>query len=489
MKLIGVAASGCIGLLLLGAGANALPLGARLSVDTLSIRELQVSTAAAEWRSAYENQIVSLTGGVVTHKIGFRITLQDPSLGTEWAGVEIRAYQNEAPLGVVQVGDRVDFHDVLVEEFRGGTIPQFMSYSTFEVVSSGNPLPDPIVVPLADLRYPPDRERCEKYEGMLVTVENVRVGRMDWGKADDDYELFDEQNSVWASDYYNLDLAVPPFPTYYVQRGERYSRISGIFQEYLYPQEGWDYYQLLPRGAGDYVKSDIYTIRDVQESSQADGWSSILVGIRLNLQAIVSAPRSSEGLVALGDPLLGGEWAGLLVRDPQSALSGLAVGNEVRFENVLVTEEQGLTAVLFDAESGWTLKSVGNAMGAVVVSPQALRRGAGPEASERYEGMLVAVTNTRVVQRGVPEGNGIYYLVAGSDTLLATDAECTAVPPDSTFFVRPADRLGSIRGIVVEREIAGAPAYVMQPRTAEDYYFMAGNLLFSSWATIKSLYR
>ncbi len=387
------------------------------------------------------------------------------------------------------MGDRVDFHDVLVEEFRGGTIPQFMSYSTFEVVSSGNPLPDPVVVPLADLRYPPDRARCEKYEGMLVAVENVRVGRMDWGKADDNYELFDEQNSTWASDYYNLDLAVPPFPTYFVQRGERYSRISGVFQEYLYPQEGWDYYQLLPRGAADYVKSDIYTIRDVQESSEADGWASILVGVRLNLQAIVSAPRSSDGLVALGDPLLGREWAGLLVRDPQSVLSGLTVGDEVRFENVLVIEEDGLTAVLFDVESAWTLRSVGNAMGAVVVSPQVLRRGAGPEVSEPYEGMLVAVTNTTVVQRGVPEGNGFYYLVAGNDTLLATDAECTAVPPDSTFFVRPGDRLGSIRGVVVERDIAGTPAYAIQPRTAEDYYFLAGNLLFSSWATIKSLYR
>jgi hypothetical protein len=55
--------------------------------------------------------------------------------------------------------------------------------------------------------------------------------------------------------------------------------------------------------------------------------------------------------------------------------------------------------------------------------------------------------------------------------------------------VRTGDRLGSIRGVIVERNVAGAPAYVMQPRAGEDYYFMAGNLLFSSWATIKSLYR
>jgi hypothetical protein len=476
-------------MLTLGWGVGALAGGARLAVDTLSIRELQYSTAASEWRSAYEGQIVSLEGGVVTHKIGFRITLQDPALGAEWAGVEIRAFQNEAPLGIVQVGDRVDFHDVLVEEFRGGTIPQFMSYSTFEVVSSGNPLPEPVVVPLADLRYPPDRERCEKYEGMLVAVESVRVGRMDWGKAGDNYELFDEHDSMWASDYYNLDLAVPPFPTYCVQRGERYSRVSGIFQEYLYPQEDWDYYQLLPRSAADYVKSDIYTIRDVQESSAADDWGSPLAGVRLNLQAIVTAQRSSEGLVALGDPLLGAEWAGVFVRDVERALSSLTVGDEVHLENVLVTEEERLTALQFDAESRWTLKSAGNTMGAAVLSPQSLRRGAGPEVSERYEGMLVAVTNSRVVQRGVPEGESVYYLVAGGDTLLATDAECTALAPDSTFFVRTGDRLGSIRGVIVERNVAGAPAYVMQPRAAEDYYFMAGNLLFSSWATIKSLYR
>ncbi len=82
MKLVGVATIGCIWLLILGGGADVLAFGARLSVDTLSIRELQYSTAAGDWRSAYENQIVSLTGGVVTHKIGFRITLQDLGLGT-----------------------------------------------------------------------------------------------------------------------------------------------------------------------------------------------------------------------------------------------------------------------------------------------------------------------------------------------------------------------------------------------------------------------
>jgi hypothetical protein len=477
-------AAGWAGLALAG---GALAFGAK----ALTIHDLQVSSAAQEWKSAYEGQIVSLTGGVVTHVAGFRITLQDPTLGDAWAGLEIRAYESETPLGVVRVGDRVDFHDILVEEFRGGTIPQFKSYSDFEVLSSGNPLPEPVLVPLADIANPPDRERCERYEGMLVTIENVRVGQMDLGKAEDNYELSDGAHTAWGSDYYNLDLAVPPFPKYFVARGERYARITGVFQEYSNPAEGWDYYQILPRGAGDYERSEIYTIRDVQECTAEDGWASLLAGTRVSVQGVVSAERSASGRLALCDRLLGPAWSGILVSDPTGGLAALGLGDEVLLEQVLVVESGGQTRLLYDGESDQTVTGAGGSASAFGLEPSVLALGAGAEVSEPYEGMLIALYNVSVARRGVPEGDSLYYLAAEADTLLATDADCGVIPPGSAFFVRTGDRLGRIRGLVLERELPeGGRAYVLAPRSSEDYYFTTkAGAIYTSWGRLKGLFR
>lgn len=459
--------------------------------EPLSIHDLQVSTAAQDWKSAYDGQVVSVSGGIVTHVAGFRITLQDPTLGDAWAGLEIRAFENEAPLSALHVGDRVDFRDLLVEEFRGGTIPQFKSYSSFEVISSGNPLPAPVAVSLEDLAYPPDRERCERYEGMLVSVADVRVGRMDWGKAGDNYELTDGTHTVWASDYVNLDLAVPPFPKYYVSRGERYARITGIFQEYAYPAETWDYYQLLPRGTADYERSEAYTTRDVQESSAGDGWSSILEGRRINVQGVVSAQRSTMGRLALQDRYLGTSWSGVVALDPGARLGSLVLGDEVLLRQVLVTEHGGLTSLLYDEQSDQALIGTGNGVVAWTLAPAHLALGAGPGVCEPYEGVLVSLYNVTVSACGVAEGDSLYYLTAGAVTLLGTDAASGVAPPGSAFFVRPGDRLGCVSGLVLERTLPGGqPAYVLAPRSAKDYRFVAGaNQFYTTWSRIKARFR
>jgi len=455
----------------------------------LTIRNLQFSTAAEDWRSAYEGEVVSFTGGIVTHKVGFRITLQDPTLGDEWAGIEVRAFENEAPLHAVAVGDQVDFYDVRVEEFRGGTIPQFTSASRFEIVSSGHPLPDPVPVALADLAHPPQRERCERYEGMLVAVSDVRVGEMDWGKANDNYALSDGDAQMWASDYYNLDLAVPPFPTYYVERGERYARIAGIFQEYLYPAEGWDYYQLLPRGEMDYERASSYTVRDVQESTAEDGWASLLAGQRIALSGIVAAGPNAAGRLVLADPWVGPEWAGVFLRDAGAYLGALAVGDEIELSQALVAETGGVTELQFDAQSTFEVTATGRGVAGVWIEPGAVARAAGPETAERYEGMLVSIYNGDVVRRGVPEGEHLYYLACGADTVLASDRESAVVVPDSTFFVRRGDRLGRLRGIVVPEATPLGTRYVVYPRGASDYEFIVGEEVLTTWGRLKSWFR
>lgn len=453
----------------------------------LTIDEIQFSTAGNGWRSPYDGEIVSIVGGIVTHKIGFRITLQDPAAGDMWAGIELRAFENEAPLGAVSVGDQVDFFDVFVEEFRGGTIPQFKNYSTFSIQSSGHSLPEPITLPVATLADPPQRDLCEPYEGMLVAVENVRVGEMDWGKAGDNYELYNETSSMWASDYANLDLAVPPFPTYHVRQGERYARVVGILQEYLYPQESWDYYQLLPRGSADYEKSELYTIRDIQESSAAEHWRSAYEGGRVNLRAIVSAVLPGKQMITLCDPQLGTSWAGISVRDTETRLGDLLLGDEIQLQHVLVAEQADLTILTFDAESELSVQGVGASVPATPIEPEDLARGA--EYAERYESMLVTLFNVTVPACGVAEGADLYYLVSATDTLLCSDSAHDLAPPGSAFFVRPGDRLGRIRGIVLEVPVEGGSAYVLHPRGARDYSFVAGEEKFTTWGRLKQMYR
>jgi hypothetical protein len=187
------------------------------------------------------------TGGLVTNKVRQRMVLQDPSLGSEWAAIEVRGYP-VYPVGI-EVGDQVDFDNVYVDEYRGVTTLQYYSASSHVVNSGGNPLPDPLPLPIWSLRHPAHPEDSERYASMLVTLsEPVTVGDLDLGPHEDNYSLLGFAGGVlWGSDYANADIDT----TYYVSEGDCYARLTGIVQRYAF--EAWDDYQLLPRGAADYV--------------------------------------------------------------------------------------------------------------------------------------------------------------------------------------------------------------------------------------------
>jgi hypothetical protein len=464
-------------------------VAASVSAESITIYELQHSTAGNDWKSAYDGQDVTLTGGIVTHIAGFRFSLQDPTLGNEWAACQVRAFESEAPLRELRVGDLVVLTDVNVQEFRGGTIPQYKSYSSFEIISSGNPLPPPLLVPISDLAHPPNREKCEKYEAMLIAVEDIRIGEMDFGKAEDNYALVSGDYSLWASDYSNLDLAMPPFPTYYVNSGERYARFQGIYEEYLHPQDGWDYYQLLPRGDDDYERSTLFTIRDIQESGSEHDWDSTFLGEHVSVQAIVyNAPEAGCRLI-VGDPLLGLEWAGLVIDDPAGELTTLAPGDEILFSNLLVEEENDLTLLRYENESSYQTVSTANPVSGKLADPARLALGASTEEAEPLEGMLLSIFNATVTQCGVDEGSDFYYLESSGHRILCTD-RCSAIAaPDSTFFVREGDDLGRIRGVLLQDETTGGSAYILHPRGAEDYLFTSGSYETISWGRLKLGFR
>jgi len=221
--------------------------GARAQAPAYDIRELQESGPALDWRSPHAGEIVGCVGGIVTHKFAQRIVLQDPSLGTEWAAVEVRGYP-VYPSGI-EIGDQVDFDNVYVDEFRGVTTLQYYSASSHVVRSQGHALPAPLPLPIWALAYPAQPEVSERYAAMLVSLrEPVVVGALDLGAHEDNYELVGLAGPVlWGSDYANRDIDT----TYHVSEGDCYARLTGLVQRYT--SEEWDYYQLLPRANEDYV--------------------------------------------------------------------------------------------------------------------------------------------------------------------------------------------------------------------------------------------
>jgi hypothetical protein len=213
------------------------------------------------------------------------------------------------------------------------------------------------------------------------------------------------------------------------------------------------------------------------------------LGRRVRLSAIVSSTRSQGGRLCLADPILGNAWAGVFLDDLGGVLAGLTRGDEVDLRDVLVGEERGVTVLTFDAQSSVSVVGAGEEVVGSVLPASELDKSAGPESTEKYEGMVVSIYNVTVSRRGVHEGSDLYYLVSEGDTLLGWDLENEALAPDSTFFVREGDRLGRIRGIVTERSNSRTNYYVIQPRDAGDYWFVGRNLELSSWGRLKRGYR
>ncbi len=231
--------------------AAVLALGAAGNASALTIWDIQFS-AGPDYVSPYVDQTVDVAGGVVTKVFvggSTKVTIQDPTLGGEWAGIQL-VFSDPAQAEGISEGDQIDVFGAVVGEYRGNTQLNMGAASSFVVNSTGNVV-TPLVVSVADIPAEVDHDRSEKYEFMLLTVLGVQVGQMDLGKNSDDYELVNNEGVCWASDYANSDL--PPGQDYYVQPGESFDAVTGYLEQYLRLDQGWDYYQLLPRSSGDYV--------------------------------------------------------------------------------------------------------------------------------------------------------------------------------------------------------------------------------------------
>jgi len=231
----------------------------------LTIYDVQYSTGP-DYQSPYYGQTVSVTGGVVTKIFvgGWtKITIQDPTLGDAWAGIQV-LFGDPAQAEGIERGDQIDVFDVTVDEYRGNTQLIMEDGSTVTVNSSGNVV-DPVVVSTTEIPYPANPDLSEPYEYMLVQVQDVCVGAMDIGSHEDNYELTNGEGVCWASDYANADL--PPDSDYYVEAGDCFESVTGYLEQYDRPEQGWNYYQILPRDADDYI--------DAPSPAEADSWGGV----------------------------------------------------------------------------------------------------------------------------------------------------------------------------------------------------------------------
>jgi hypothetical protein len=241
------------------------------TIPTLSIYQIQYTTNA-DGTSNYDTQTVNCTGGVVIHKWGGgrqRVVLYDPNNSTCWGGIVAKGPNGAYPFNSVNLGDWVALDNVTVYDWqnksRGTTILYLGETSAVRVLSTSNPLPEPLEVDVNDIAvvYDPVNETCyvtdhraEKYEAMYLQVRVVTVGDVNVGKSLDNYSLKSNEDPdiyCWASDYMNIDLPSGALHLPQVAAGQRFCSVSGILEQYTYIEEGWDYYQILTISKDDLV--------------------------------------------------------------------------------------------------------------------------------------------------------------------------------------------------------------------------------------------
>ncbi len=236
-----------------------------------SIYDLQYQSNPEDLNSPYVGEDVNCIGGIIIHKFpgsNPKVTLYDPNNPDEWGGIAVKDFTETKDFyNAVNIGDWVSLTHTTVEEFKGNTQLMFEGKSDFMIESTGNDLPEPISIEPNEIVAPVyqtspegwlvENHNAEKYEAMLVRVENVVVIEKDLGKAQDNYgleiyESADPNDLCWAADYMNEEVEEDDYHRF-VELGSRFCSVTGIIEQYdgYKNYYEWDYYQLLTTKTGD----------------------------------------------------------------------------------------------------------------------------------------------------------------------------------------------------------------------------------------------
>ncbi|MCP4708630.1 MAG: hypothetical protein GY869_08405 [Planctomycetes bacterium] len=237
--------------------------------QSLSIYSIQ-HTEDAFGASPFDQQLVDCKGGVVVkifERSIPRILIQDPNYPDGWGAIQVKdRYNITNNFAGLQVGDYISLKNVHVEDYRGTTfLLLFAVYNPqIAVLSRNNPIPEPLVIdpnqiaaPVEDINhnYYITNHDAEKYESMIVRIENVSVMQLGRGKANDNYVLQQPgkpEITCWATDYINADKSY--FDDYCpeVQIGQKFCILEGMLEQYYNASDGFDYYQLLTSRTEDF---------------------------------------------------------------------------------------------------------------------------------------------------------------------------------------------------------------------------------------------
>jgi hypothetical protein len=238
----------------------------RAAAQPLSIRDIQY-TEDPNGTSPYDGAVVDCAGGVCVAKFaGYRprLILQDPNYPDAWGGIQVKDWISPFDMfNEVQIGDWVELTNMLVEDYRGTTMLQRqLAYDPgYTIVSQGNPLPCELIVSVSDIPAPlydsnddawyVANHDAERYESMRLLVRDVTVTEINLGKAVDNHNLQDTAGAdCWASDYMNEEVEPTDYHRF-VSVGQHFCGVSGVFEQYTYIADGWDYYQLLTLTSAD----------------------------------------------------------------------------------------------------------------------------------------------------------------------------------------------------------------------------------------------
>jgi hypothetical protein len=256
--------------------------------EAYSIYEIQYTTDS-NGDSPLDGMLINeCHGGIVTCVFPgtrTRIVVQDPNYPDGWGAIQVKDIDQMGYLDNISIGDYVRIFNVTVKEFRGTTFLQMIAEDvpSVIVVSSNNPVPEPLVVDVNEIVAPVYESgsggyfvadhSAEKYESMLIRIENVIVTTVDLGKNSDNYVLQDYDNpddpnfSCWASDYLNNDMEGEHLYHSYVVQDRRFCSITGILEQYTRISHDWDYYQLLTTYTCDLKR---YTPADISGDCMVD---------------------------------------------------------------------------------------------------------------------------------------------------------------------------------------------------------------------------
>lgn len=346
-------------------------LGFHEALDYTPIHDIQY-TADPGGDSPLVGEEVT-TEGIVTARFRYGYFIEDPA-GGAWNGLWV--YDSNTPA----VGDRVRISGVVDEYYN---LTEIRDLTGYEVESSGNPLPDPEVLPTGDVSH-------EQWEGVLVRVENVTVTDPDLGYGE--WSVNDGSGDVIIDDKGDY--------TYTPVLGDAIAAIIGPL-DYHHGA-----FKIQPRDDDDIIlPGPAFTpIHDIQYTEDPSG-DSPYVGQTVTTQGVVTA-FFYDGHRRFFVQDAAGPWSGLFLYEPNGFLN---LGDLVEVTGE-VSEYYGLTEI---ANGEATVLSSGNPLPDPEVLPT------GDVSQEQWESVLVRVENVTVVDEDL--GYGEWLVDDGSGGVRVDD--------------------------------------------------------------------